>query len=55
MALAPVMLPGFVPIVQEKLLAALAVSEILELAPLQMLVVDEFVTAGIGFTVTVIV
>lgn len=55
LALAPVMLPVIVPIVQLKLLAALDVKEILVEAPLQILFVAAFVTTGIGFTVTVIV
>ena len=44
-----------VPIVQVKLLAALEVKAILVDTPLQILFVDALVTAGAGFTVTVMV
>jgi len=54
-ALAPVILPVIVPMVQVKVLAIVAVKLILGLVPLQMVAVDEFVTTGLGFTVTVIV
>jgi hypothetical protein len=53
-ALAPVIPPGLVPIVQAKLPGALDVKVILGLVPLQVLAVLAFVTAGFGFTVTVI-
>lgn len=49
------MLFVIVPIVQVKLLAALDVNAMFVEAPLQILLVAEFVTAGDGFTVTVIV
>jgi hypothetical protein len=55
LALAPVIPPVFVPIVHAKLLAALAVSAIAGLVPLQVLAVAALVTAGIGLTVTVMV
>ena len=42
-----------VPKVQVKLLAALAVNEILLPAPLHMVFVEAVVTTGIGLTVTV--
>jgi len=48
------MLPVIVPIVQVKVLAALAVKPILGPVPLHVAAVDEFVTAGIGLIVTVI-
>jgi hypothetical protein len=51
---APETLPIFVPVVHEKLLAADAVRLILGLIPLHVVAVVEFVTTGIGFTVTVI-
>jgi hypothetical protein len=51
---APVIEPVFVPNVQAKLLAALAVNAMLGLVPLHVLAVFEVVTAGVGFTVTVI-
>ena len=54
-ALAPVMPPVIVPIVHEKLLGVLAVKEIFGPVPLHVLAVAELVTAGVGFTVTVIV
>jgi hypothetical protein len=47
--------PVTVPIVHAKLLAAVAVSEILGLVLLQIASVAGLVTAGVGFTVTVIV
>ena len=52
---APVMLPVMVPIVQLKLLAAVANSAMFVVPPLQMAAVLAVVTAGVGFTVTVIV
>jgi len=55
LALAPVILPVIVPMVQAKLLEALAVREILGLVPLQVLAVAVLVTSGIGLTLTVIV
>ena len=54
-ALAPVIPPVIFPIVQEKLLGALAVNEIFGPVPLQVIAVAGLVTAGVGFTVTVIV
>ena len=51
----PVMPLVIVPIVQLKLLATLDVKAIFVETPLQILFVDELVTAGEGFTVTVIV
>jgi hypothetical protein len=54
-AVAPVIPPVMVPIVHAKLLAAVAVSEMLGLVLLQIDTVDGLVTAGVGFTVTVIV
>lgn len=54
-ALAPVIPPVTMPIVQEKLLSTLAVGLILVFPPLQMLLVAELVTTGLGVTVTVIV
>jgi hypothetical protein len=54
-AAAPLILPLFVPNVQLKLLAALAVSERFEPAPLHIVAVAAVVTTGMGFTVTVIV
>ena len=54
-AVAPVMPPEIAPMVQEKLLGALAVSAILVFVPLQIAFVAALVTAGVGFTVTVIV
>jgi hypothetical protein len=54
-ATAPVMLPVIVPIVQAKLLGALAVNAMFGLVPLQVLAVLAVVTAGVGLTVTVIV
>jgi uncharacterized protein (DUF697 family) len=54
-AVAPVMPPVIVPIVHAKLLGVLAVKVVLKLVPLQMLAVGGLVTAGDGFTVTVIV
>ena len=44
-----------VPMVQANVLAADAVNEILEPVPLQIAAVLAVVTAGVGFTVTVIV
>jgi hypothetical protein len=54
-ALAPVMLPLMVPMVHEKLLGAVAAREMFGLDPLQIAVVAALVTAGLGFTVNVIV
>lgn len=54
-ALAPVMLPVIVPTVQVKLLEAVATSAILVVLPLQIAAVFAVVTAGVGFTVTVMV
>jgi hypothetical protein len=54
-ALAPVMPPVIVPIVQLKVLAALAVNARLGDVPLQIDAVFAFVTDGLGFTVTVMV
>jgi len=54
LAVAPVMLPVFVPNVQAKELAAEAVSAMLVAVPLQTLAVFAVVTAGVGFTVAVI-
>jgi len=54
LAVAPVMAPVLVPKVQAKLLAAPAVKLILALSPLQIVFVVAVVTAGFGFTVTVI-
>ena len=54
-ALAPVVPPVIVPIVHANVLAALAVRLIFVLLPLQILFVLAVVTAGIGFTVIVIV
>jgi hypothetical protein len=53
-ALAPVIPPVIVPMVQENELAEEAVNEISRLAPLHMVAVFVVVTAGFGFTVTVI-
>ena len=47
--------PVTVPIVQLKVLAAEAVSEIFGLVPLQVTAVLAVVTAGVGLTVTVMV
>jgi hypothetical protein len=54
-ALAPVIPPTIVPIVQANVLGALEVSVMLGPVALQIDVVAAFVTAGVGFTVTVIV
>jgi hypothetical protein len=53
-AFAPVILPVLVPKVHAKVLGALAVKLIFGLAPLHTLAVAELITAGVGFTVTVI-
>lgn len=53
-AVAPVIPPLIVPMVQLKVLAAVAVSAMLVAVPLQIAAVLVVVTAGIGFTVTVI-
>ncbi len=55
LAVAPVTPPVIVPMVQVKLLAALAVKETLLPAPLHIVFVEAVVTTGIGLTVTVIV
>lgn len=55
LAVAPLIRPMLVPIVQLKLLAALAVSAIFGLVPLQTVALVALVRAGAGFTVTVIV
>jgi hypothetical protein len=52
---APVMPPLIVPIVHANELAALAVSAIAGLVPLQIDVAAALVTAGVGLTVMVIV
>lgn len=52
-ALAPVMPPVTVPTVQVKLLATVAVSAIFGPVPLHVETEDAVVTAGLGFTVTV--
>jgi hypothetical protein len=54
-ALAPVIPPVIVPIVQANVLGALAARVMFGLVALQVEVVDAFVTAGVGFTVMVIV
>jgi len=54
-ALAPVIPPVTVPIVQAKVLGAVAVKAIFGLVPLQILAVDAVVIAGLGLTVTVMV
>jgi hypothetical protein len=54
-ALAPVMPPVMVPMVQANVLGALDVRVILGPAPLQAEAVARLVTAGVGLTVTVIV
>ena len=54
-ALAPVIPPTIVPIVQLNVLEADEVKEILGLVLLQIAILDGFVTAGVGLTVTVIV
>ena len=54
-ALAPVIPPVMVPIVQAKLPGAEAFRFIFGLVPLQVLLVVELVTIGFGLTVTVIV
>jgi hypothetical protein len=53
--LVPVIAPVIVPIVHVKLLGTLELKLIFVPVPLQMLIVAGFVTAGVGFTVTVIV
>jgi hypothetical protein len=52
-ALAPVILPVMVPIVQVNVLATEAVSVRLGDVPLQVEAVARFVTTGVGLTVTV--
>jgi hypothetical protein len=54
-ALAPVIPPVIVPIVQVNVLDALALREIFGLVLLQVEVVVAVVTTGVGLTVTVIV
>jgi hypothetical protein len=54
-ALAPVIPPVTVPTVHANVLAVLAVSEMFGLVALQICTEDGLVTAGVGFTVTVIV
>jgi len=54
-AMAPVIPPAFVPIVQVKLLAIEAVKLIFGLVPLQMAAVLGVVIEGAGLTVIVIV
>ena len=54
-AVAPVMPPVIVPIVQVNVLAALAVRPILVVPLLQIAAVLAVVTTGLGFTVTVMV
>jgi hypothetical protein len=51
---APVIPPVTVPMVQAKVLVALAVRVIAGPAPLQVVAVEALVRAGLGFTVTVI-
>lgn len=51
--LAPVMPPVMIPTVQANVLATVAVNEILEPVPLQMLAAAAVVTVGLGFTVIV--
>jgi hypothetical protein len=53
--LAPVMPPLIAPIVHVNELGALAVNAMFGLVPVQIAVAGAFVTAGLGFTVTVIV
>lgn len=53
--LAPVIPPVMVPTVHVKLLGALDVSAMFGPVPLQVAAVLAVVTAGVGFTVTVIV
>jgi hypothetical protein len=52
-ALSPAMLPVIVPVVQVKLLGTLDVNAIFVPVPLHMVAVAEFVTEGMGLTVTV--
>lgn len=54
LALAPVMPPVIVPIVQANVLGALAVRAIAGLVPLHVAAVLAVVTSGVGLTVTVI-
>ena len=54
-AVAPVMLPVIVPIVQVNVLGAVEVSAILVAVPLQIAAVLAVVTTGVGLTVTVMV
>jgi hypothetical protein len=54
-AVAPVILPVTVPIVHANVLGALAVSAMFGLVAVQIELVAALVTAGVGFTVTVIV
>jgi hypothetical protein len=54
-ALAPVMLPVIFPMVHANVLGAVAARAMFGLVALQIATVEGFVTAGVGFTVTVIV
>jgi hypothetical protein len=54
-ALAPLILPVMVPIVQVNVLAAVAVRAMLVAVALHMVAMFEVVTAGVGLTVTVMV
>lgn len=54
-AMAPVIPPVIVPMIQVKLLGLEAVNAILGLVPLQMVKVFAVKTTGVGLTVTVIV
>ena len=54
-AVAPVMPPVMVPIVQLNVLAAVAVSAMFVAVALHIVALLAVVTAGVGFTVTVIV
>ena len=55
LALAPVILPVMVPMVQVKVPGTLDVNAMFGPLPLQVLAVTALVTAGAGFTVTVMV
>ncbi len=55
LALAPVIFPVIVPIVQLNVLGVLEVRLMLVPTPLQVEAVVELVTKGVGFTVTVMV
>lgn len=54
-AAAPVMPPVMVPIVQANVLGVVATSAILVAVALHIVAVFDVVSAGVGFTVTVIV